>query len=98
LENIIKLGIQKMLIDPKMSKKVGQDFEHVDPEQLVGGRSMFTMGQDINAGFSNFGINLNLTFTERVDGTNLESQLDQRKWIADYCFNSLNVSSISFVK
>ena len=59
---------------------------------------MFKIGQDVNAGLSNFGINLNLTFTERVDLNNLESQLDQRKWIADYCFNSLNVSSISFVK
>jgi hypothetical protein len=32
LENIIKLSIQKMLIDPKVLKRVGEEIEQVDPE------------------------------------------------------------------
>ena len=66
-----------MIIDPKMMKKVGEEkMEHIDPEKLMGGKSMFTIGQDVNAGLSNFGIPLNLTFTEGVDESNLEMQLD----------------------
>ena len=59
---------------------------------------MFAMGQDVNAGLTDFGIDLTLVFTERVDEQNLESQLDQRRWISDFCFNSLPVNGVSFVK
>ena len=41
-ENIIKLAIQKMILDPKLTK--GRDLENIDPEQLSGGKSLFKMG------------------------------------------------------
>jgi hypothetical protein len=33
-----------MVIDPQVLKKHGKDLDAVDPEQLVGGKSLFKMG------------------------------------------------------
>jgi actin-related protein len=39
-----------------------------------------------------------MTFTEPSTKHNLEDQIDNRRFLAEYCFEKLNVNSISFVK
>ena len=69
--------------------------ENVDPGQLT---SNIGKGNVVGTALGNSGIPLNITFSEPSTQHNLEDQIDNRKFLAEICFEKLNCQSISFLK
>lgn len=100
MESLLDLTVQKVLLDPlKFKQNIDlQDLQDgVDIEQMAGGNSGKVggvQGQQVQ----HYGLPINMTFSEPSTKHNLEDQIDNRRFLAEYCFEKLNCQSISFVK
>jgi actin-related protein len=55
-------------------------------------------GNFVGTALRSSGIPLNISFSEPSTKHNLEDQIDNRKFLAEICFEQLNCESISFLK
>ena len=71
-----------------------QELDAIDPEALNHRFNKYNVGSQV----SNYGIPVNITFSEPSFNYNIKEQLQNRRYLAEYCFEGLNCNSISFVK
>ena len=71
------------------------DLDNVDAGQLT---SAVGKGNIVGTALSNSGIPLNISFSEPSTQHNLSEQIENRKFLAEICFEQLGVQSISFLK
>lgn len=96
MEKLLTTTVEKIILDPyKHLKTKDIDMENVDPGQLT---SAVGKGNVVGTALSNSGIPLNISFSEPSTQHNLEQQIDNRKFLAEICFEQLNAQSISFLK
>jgi actin-related protein len=101
MHELIERSVEKMLLDPNAASEEAKDpkesFDSVDMETLAKNSKSAGM-RNIASEIASHNLNLNLTFSEPSLLHNLSEQIEQRHIIAEYCFESLGVESISFAK
>lgn len=86
------MTVLKTILAPEQLKR--GELETLDPEVLNPSLS----NKGLLSQISDLSIPLNLTFSEPSYNFNIAQQIKNRRSLAEYCFESLGCSSISFVK